>query len=151
MVPGLVLAHAFGRLGCFGAGCCHGRATDLPWGMKFDSDLIEESLRGLPIHPTQLYESFALFALYFLLIRVFQHRKFDGQVLMTYFMTYPIIRSIIEIYRGDSIRGFIIGDWLSTSQFISILIFIAASVITWYRLKKIPTPVGAKKKQTAKL
>ena len=35
--PGLALGHAFGRLGCFAAGCCYGKETDLPWGVKFSA------------------------------------------------------------------------------------------------------------------
>jgi len=52
-------------------------------------------------------------------------------------MTYPIIRSIIEMYRGDLIRGFIIDDVLSTSQFISILVFLGASIALFFRMKQV--------------
>jgi phosphatidylglycerol:prolipoprotein diacylglycerol transferase len=134
--PGLVVAHAFGRLGCLSAGCCYGRPTDVPWGIRLQSDLVDESLRGIPVHPTQLYESTSLFILYFGMLYIFKHKKFDGQVGLTYFMLYPIIRSIIEIYRGDSIRGFVIDGILSTSQFISILVFAGALGVLLYRMKQ---------------
>ena len=134
--PGLVLAHAFGRLGCLGAGCCYGRPTDMPWGIKLNSELVDIGLRGVPLHPTQLYESTALFILFAGMMYIGKHKKFDGQVGLTYFMLYPIIRSIIEIYRGDSIRGFLIENVLSTSQFISILVFIGAAIVLNQRLKK---------------
>jgi prolipoprotein diacylglyceryltransferase len=58
-------------------------------------------------------------------------------VALTYFMAYPIIRSIIEIYRGDTIRGFVIDGVLSTSQFISALVFIAAAVALKIRLDRV--------------
>lgn len=32
---GLLVALAFGRLGCFLNGCCYGRPTELPWGVRF--------------------------------------------------------------------------------------------------------------------
>ncbi len=32
---GLLLALAFGRIGCFLNGCCYGKPTDLPWGVRF--------------------------------------------------------------------------------------------------------------------
>ena len=134
--PGLVVAHAFGRVGCLSAGCCYGRPTDVPWGIKINSELVDEGLRNVPLHPTQIYESVSLFILYFGLLNIFKNKKFDGQVGLTYFMLYPIIRSIIEIYRGDSIRGFIIDGLLSTSQFISILVFIAGLIVLILRLKK---------------
>lgn len=134
--PGLVIAHAFGRIGCLSAGCCYGRPTDVPWAIKLHSELVDDRLVGVPLHPTQIYESLSLFILYAGLLYIFRTKKFDGQVGLTYFMLYPIIRSIIEIYRGDSIRGFIIEGILSTSQFISILIFAIALVMLMFRLKQ---------------
>jgi phosphatidylglycerol:prolipoprotein diacylglycerol transferase len=136
LTPGLVIAHAMGRLGCLSAGCCYGRPTGMPWGVRINSELVDASMRGIPLHPTQLYESSALLILYFGLLYIFKHKKFDGQVGLTYFMLYPIIRSIIEIYRGDSIRGFVIDGILSTSQFISILVFAGALVVLMYRMKQ---------------
>lgn len=134
--PGLVIAHAFGRIGCLAAGCCYGRPTSVPWAIKLDSELVDDNLKGVPLHPTQIYESLSLFILYAGLLHISRQKKFDGQVGLTYFMLYPIIRSIIEIYRGDSIRGFVIEGILSTSQFISILVFAAAFVVLLRRLKQ---------------
>jgi len=134
--PGVVLAHAFGRLGCLGAGCCYGRPTDLPWGIKLNSELVDVTMRGVPLHPTQIYESLSLLILFSGMIYVSKHKKFEGQVGLTYFMIYPIVRSIIETFRGDSIRGFLIDNMLSTSQFISILVFLAAALVLGYRLNK---------------
>lgn len=138
MISGLVIAHAFGRLGCFSAGCCYGRPTGGDWGLRFQSELVDVSLRGIPLHPTQLYESFSLIVLFFGLLWVQKHKIFDGQTFLTYFLAYPIIRSIIEVFRGDQIRGFVIEGVLSTSQFISGLIFIAAVVayVVRYRTAK---------------
>ncbi len=137
MMPGLVLGHSFGRIGCLAAGCCYGKPTGTSWGIKFHSDLVEKSMQGINLHPTQLYEASALFTLFLGLLWVYRHRKFDGQVALTYFMAYPIIRSIIETFRGDLIRGFVIDGVLSTSQFISILAFGIAAFALIYRLKQI--------------
>jgi phosphatidylglycerol:prolipoprotein diacylglycerol transferase len=134
--PGLVVAHAFGRMGCLMAGCCYGRPTSVPWAIKLNSELVDDALKNVPIHPTQIYESVSLFILYAGLMYTFRTKKFDGQVGLTYFMLYPIIRSIIEIYRGDSIRGFVIDGILSTSQFISIGVFALALATLLYRLKQ---------------
>jgi len=136
LLPGVTIAHAFGRLGCLCAGCCYGRPTGEPWGIRLTSDLVDPQFRGIPLHPTQLYESVSLFILYAGLLYIFKHKRFDGQVGLTYFMLYPIIRSIIEIYRGDTVRGFVIEGILSTSQFISILVFLAALAVLMFRLKQ---------------
>jgi phosphatidylglycerol:prolipoprotein diacylglycerol transferase len=135
--PGITIAHAFGRLGCLAAGCCYGRPTGANWGVKLNSELVDPSMRGIYLHPTQLYESASLFILFAVLMWMFRRKRFDGQIALIYFMTYPVIRSIIEIYRGDTIRGFVIGDWLSTSQFISILVFIGAAIVLKIRLKQV--------------
>jgi phosphatidylglycerol---prolipoprotein diacylglyceryl transferase len=136
MCPPLVIAHAFGRLGCLGAGCCYGRPTDSWWGIRLHSELVSPELRGILLHPTQLYESFSLIVLFVGLLILGKRKTFDGQVALTYFMAYPIIRSIIEVFRGDSIRGFIIEDILSTSQFISIFLFLAALFFLLKRLRE---------------
>ena len=136
--PGLVLGHVFGRFGCLGAGCCYGKPTGSSWfGVRLTSDLVERQFQGILLHPTQLYEAGALFILFIGLLVVLKYKKFDGQVALTYLLSYPIIRSIIEIYRGDLIRGFVIEDILSTSQFISILVFIAALATLVLRLKQV--------------
>ena len=57
--PGLALGHAFGRVGCFAAGCCWGRETHVPWAVTFHNPLANEIVGtplNVPLHPTQLYE-----------------------------------------------------------------------------------------------
>ncbi len=134
---GLVIGHIIGRFGCIGAGCCYGRPTGSDWGFKFHGGLVPASLHGIALHPTQLYESISLMFLLAVLLWVFFHRKFEGQVVLTYFLGYPIIRSIIEIYRGDQIRGFVIDGRVSTSQFISALVFVVAFFVLKKRLNEV--------------
>ncbi|MBI2605760.1 MAG: prolipoprotein diacylglyceryl transferase [Deltaproteobacteria bacterium] len=129
------IAHAFGRLGCLSAGCCHGKATGGSWGIILNSELVEPHLRGIPLHPTQIYEAASLFGLFFYLAWRRHRKKFDGELALTYVIAYSIIRSVIEIFRGDSIRGFVIDGWLSTSQFISVLAVVAA-IVAWISMKQ---------------
>lgn len=135
LIPGLVIAHAFGRLGCVAAGCCYGRPTGSSWGLHLPDELVEPEFRGLALHPVQLYEATALAILFLGLLLLHRRKAFDGQIVFVYFMAYPVIRSIVEVFRGDPIRGFVIDGVLSTSQFISILVFVAASVALHLRLK----------------
>ena len=134
--------HVIGRLGCFFAGCCHGRATDLPWGVRFTSGAVAPNLRGVPVHPTQLYEAFCELVLFSVLVRLAPRRRFDGQLALTYALSYACIRFVIEFFRGDPVRGFVLG-WLSTSQFLSLLIFTgAASGLAWMLRRASSTPVA---------
>ena len=120
---GLTIGHAFGRIGCLGAGCCHGSLCNLPWAIQIHSGLVDPLLIDSPIHPTQAYESIALFLLFFVLFWIRKRRSFDGQIAVVYLIAYSLIRIFVEYFRGDSIRGFLIPQILSTSQAISILVF----------------------------
>lgn len=131
--PAIPLAHGFGRIGCFLAGCCYGKACDLPWAVEFHN---HDSLAILdvPLHPTQLYSSLFNFSLCILLIILSPYLKKYGQLFGTYMLIYPLGRSFIEFFRADA-RGSLFGGLVSTSQFISILIFFAAIFFLWWLRK----------------
>ena len=60
--PGIALGHVIGRLGCLAAGCCYGKPTDVAWGITFNNPMAASNLEtplGIPLHPSQLYESSA--------------------------------------------------------------------------------------------
>jgi phosphatidylglycerol:prolipoprotein diacylglycerol transferase len=68
----------------------------------------------------------------FLLLIIFAKRKkADGQVAGLYLIFYSIGRFILEFFRGDLIRGSV--GSLSTSQFISIFMFVIGWVIVLVR------------------
>lgn len=124
--PSIAIGHALGRLGCFAAGCCYGKpAEPLPWSVTFTDP---ESLAriGIPLHPTQLYESAGEFINFLILITLRRYSSFNGQLFMTYLLLYSVLRFIVEFFRGDVNRGFIIYN-LSISQGISILVFLIAT------------------------
>ena len=139
--PGIALGNFFGRQGCFAAGCCWGKPTNLPWGVRF-SELGHE-VTDVPLnaklHPTQLYESFAMLIVFFFLLWLHKKKKFSGQVILAYAIIYPAVRFLIEFVRDDP-RGDILGlttrTGLSTSQLIGLVVGIAALItfiIRWRR------------------
>ncbi len=129
-MPGLAFGHAIGRLGCFASGCCHGKPMpDFPLSITFPSQPYTLAPTGIPLFPSQLAESLSLFLVGGLLLLLWKRKRFDGQVFLVYLILYSIIRSVLEIFRGDSIRGFLIDPWLSTSQFISLCLIIMALVV----------------------
>ena len=135
LIVGLPLGHAFGRIGCFLAGCCYGRPTDLPWGVSFTDphSLVAPELLGLPLHPTQLYEAAGNFILFFLLHRASQKPHRAGTILAEYVLGYSMMRFIIEFFRGDFRGAYILG--LSPSQAISLAAAAVAAGL-WYYLRK---------------
>ncbi len=124
--PSLAIGHAIGRLGCFSAGCCYGKPTNLPWGVTF-TDPHSLAILGIALHPTQLYESFAELGNFIVLLILRKHKKFDGQLLWTYVLIYSIFRFIIEFFRGDRARGFIYNGF-SVAQAISLVLLLAAII-----------------------
>lgn len=137
LAPALTLGHAFGRIGCLAAGCCYGSYCELPWAVRLHSDLVDPALRGLPLHPVQIYESAALFFLTAALVLLHQRRRFaPGGVAISYVMAYSVIRSLLEFFRGDGIRGFFVGNWLSTSQGIALALFLGCALILLRRFRR---------------
>ncbi len=144
--PGVAIGQFFGRQGCFSAGCCWGKPTDLPWGLHFTEaghentgvPLFDAAGNSLHLHPTQLYESFAMLVVFAVLFYLHRHKRFDGQVLIGYMILYPIVRFTIEFFRDDP-RGDLFGlttmTGLSTSQIISLLVAFGAICFMIYRLK----------------
>lgn len=139
--PGIALGSFFGRQGCFAAGCCWGEPTTLPWGVKFTE--LGHQITGVPIdehlHPTQLYESFAMLVVFLFLLWLHKRKRFNGQVILVYVLLYSIIRFAIEFVRDDP-RGDILGlttlTGLSTSQLISIAIGVSALIILIVRRRR---------------
>jgi phosphatidylglycerol---prolipoprotein diacylglyceryl transferase len=118
LAPGLAAGHVLGRVGCFFAGCCYGKACDLPWAVTFSHPLSLAPL-GTPLHPSQLYEVLNNLVV-FSVLWLFRRRKtFDGQVFWIYLLMYGITRAVLEIFRGDP-RGVFLNGQLSVSQIIGI-------------------------------
>ena len=125
--PSIAIGHAFGRIGCFCAGCCYGKiAESLPWSIIFTNP---ECLAptNVPLHPTQLYEAGGEALNFLILITLRKYKSFDGQLLFAYVLIYSVLRFTIEFFRGDISRGYVI-DGLSIAQGISILMFLTAVV-----------------------
>lgn len=125
------ILHGIGRLGCFFAGCCHGIESEVPWAVIF-TDPASQAPLNTGLHPTQLYASTLIFSILILLFMLKRHNRFEGQLFFIYIILYATGRSIIEIFRGDEARGFIVDDILSHSQFISIIVI---SITVWAYLK----------------
>jgi phosphatidylglycerol:prolipoprotein diacylglycerol transferase len=135
--PGIALGQTVGRLGCFAAGCCYGRPTDVPWAVTFTNPAAQANVGtplGQPLHPTQLYESGAdLLILIVLLATERRGKAYPGRTFWLYMLLYAISRFIVEFYRGDD-RG-VVFNLLSTSQFIAVII-VPVSVFMLYWLSR---------------
>ena len=117
----ITIAHGFGRIGCFFAGCCYGRETECFLGVKFP-------MLPRPVHPTQLYEAaflFLLFAVmsYLVLKKGFRHN------MSVYLVSYGVFRFAVEFLRDDH-RGELV-DGVTPSQFWSLCMIIIGIVLVF--------------------
>ena len=124
------LGHFFGRLGCFSAGCCYGRECHLPWAVTFHNPSSLAPL-NMPLQPTQLYSAGANLSIFLILFFLRKRRHIDGQLFWLYVMLYGILRSVIEVYRGD-FRGAEVLGILSISQTIGLGFALLAAIMLIY-------------------
>jgi phosphatidylglycerol:prolipoprotein diacylglycerol transferase len=139
LAPGVVLGQGIGRLGCFAAGCCHGRPTSVPWAVTFRDEYAARVVGtplDTPLHPAQLYESAACMALLGVLLWMSRRKAFHGQIALAYVGLYALVRFAIEFFRGDVARGTVFGGVLSTSQFIALVMAAVVALMLPYVAKK---------------
>lgn len=125
VMPSVALAQGFGRIGCFLAGCCYGKETDGLFAVTFQTS--DFAPNHVPLMPTQIYSCLLDFLNFVVLLQISKHKKNDGQVGAMYLIFYSIGRFVLEFFRGDLIRGNV--GVLSTSQFISVFIFVAGVIV----------------------
>ena len=102
LIPGLLLYHVIARLGCFAAGCCHGRpAYGLPWAVTYNHPATASIYRGIPVHPTQLYLATGNLLIFAVSMRLSRRPVFKGTLTWIYLFSYGLLRFVVEFYRGD--------------------------------------------------
>lgn len=116
LIPAVPLIHAFGRLGCFCAGCCYGIPWRYPGAVVFPEGSF--ALANTPLAPVQLWEAGCNILICIALLFFTKKQRLCGQVIGLYSILYAICRFILEFYRGDINRGFWCG--LATSQWFSL-------------------------------
>ena len=133
----ITIAHAFGRIGCLFAGCCHGNITNEWYGIWNE----EVGFKTIPI---PLYESIFLFVLSAaMIVLLFKFKSKDTMAI--YLVSYGIWRFIIEYFRFDYRGSFIPG--LSPSQFWSI-IMVLAGIAVFFIYRYFDKKIEAKQKET---
>lgn len=123
------LFHTFGRIGCFFGGCCYGR--EWSHGIVVQENRLVPSVAGVPRFPVQLVEAGCNLLIFLLMLSLFKRKRAEGKLLFVYLLVYPVLRFVLEFFRGDSIRGKLFG--LSTSQWISLILLVSAITVLLFR------------------
>ena len=148
---GAGIGTAVTRIGCFLDGCDFGCLADFPLAVSFPPGspahtahaalgLLPQGAEGsLPVHPVQLYlvlKGLACAAIAAAWMRL--PRAAPGEAFAVFWMSYASIRFGVEFLRGDANRGFI--GPLSTSQALSIPVFLAAAAVLATRVRRRAAP-----------
>lgn len=98
LAVGMPLGQGLGRVGCFMAGCCYGKPSDWPWAVTFTHP---ETLCPIKeaLHPSQLYEALLLVLVFGVIYRFRTRKRFDGQLMLTYFVLAGTARFVVEFFR----------------------------------------------------
>ncbi len=128
--PALAIGQGIGRIGCFMAGCCYGRPTDVFWGVIFRNPKSIAPL-NTPLHPTQLYASFSGLIIFIILMILSAKKRFEGQVFLWFLILHSTSRLLMERFRGDE-RAFLLGSNWTVTQVLSSLILVASVVALFY-------------------
>ncbi|MCL2888033.1 MAG: prolipoprotein diacylglyceryl transferase [Elusimicrobia bacterium] len=133
LVVALPLGHAIGRIGCFLAGCCYGRPTAVPWAVHFTNPdtLVPPGLRGVGLHPTQLYESAGNLIIFLILHFAYRRKHKEGGIIALYAFSYGVLRFIVEFFRGDDRGQFVLG--FSPSQIVCMVVVALAIGFYFYK------------------
>ncbi len=97
--PGAALGIAVLRVGCLSAGCCYGRPCYLPWAITFDAPF--HPLRGMPLHPTQIYYLLAALLTLSLLLWAKNRLPRPGQLAGMFLCCFGMYRLVIDLFRAD--------------------------------------------------
>ncbi|MBQ2753659.1 MAG: prolipoprotein diacylglyceryl transferase [Firmicutes bacterium] len=144
---GLPLGQAIGRWGNFINKEAFGGFTEGLFAMRYMKDTVRgipqavaeniltiEGVEYIQVHPTFLYESMWNFALVILMLIMVKRKKFDGQLIATYFLGYGIGRFWIEGLRTDQL---IIGSTgIAVSQVVSLILIALGIAICIIRRNK---------------
>jgi len=128
-------------------------AKEIPWAVVFvdAQSLVPENIRGIPLHPTQIYLS--LMNLFVFLCGLWMLRKSNrpGLVFAIVGIGYSVLRFIVEFFRGDMDRGMWLNGsffffFLSTSQLIAVFwLFICILTIINHKKKLIQKNANTEK------
>jgi phosphatidylglycerol:prolipoprotein diacylglycerol transferase len=135
LAPSLALGQAIGRLGCLLAGCCWGRECDLPWAVTY-TDPVAAANVGTPLHvalhPFPAYASIFNFSVFLFLGWLYSRRLAPGRVFASYLVLYGAGRFLLELTRGDEVRGLYFNGLVSTSQLIAMALIAIGLAMHWW-------------------
>ncbi len=140
LAVGMPMGQVLGRVGCFMAGCCFGAPSSLPWAVTFTNP---ESLCPFrePLHPSQLYEALLLLGVFGVVYRLRTRKRFDGQLMLTYFLLAGTVRFVVEFFRHPAdYRGPIVWGNMPLTQVAALGIALVSGILLWWFWRRAAKP-----------
>lgn len=134
LAVGMPVGQFFGRIGCFMAGCCWGSPSNLPWAVIFTNPESLCPVRGVPLHPSQLYEAFLALGVFGVIYGFRTRKRYAGQLILLYFCLAGLVRFGVEFFRSPlDYRGPIIWDSMPLTQVMALVIaLVCGALLLWY-------------------
>lgn len=100
LTPSLAIGTAFGRVGCFLNGCCYGKPTRLPWGVRFPQDSFPaQEFGNVPVHPSQLYFALAGLVLFAITYAWRKRVRVPGTLFWAFVAMFALVRIPLDMTR----------------------------------------------------
>lgn len=132
IATGLGIVLTFGRIGCFMAGCCHGKPAS--FGINYHKEHAE---MGFPYYyldtrlfPVQLLEAFGVALLVIFMLFSIRLHAAPGTAFAIYIIGYGLLRFLLEFARGDIGRPYY--GPLSEAQWFSVVFAILLLVMSLF-------------------
>jgi phosphatidylglycerol:prolipoprotein diacylglycerol transferase len=110
VAPSLGLGLGLTRIGCFLNGCCYGRPTTGPFGVRFPAGSHAAAVFGdAALHPAQLYSSVTGFAIFFALLAFERRRRAEGQVFALFLVLDSLGRIALDFFRSYDASVYVLG------------------------------------------
>lgn len=108
-VLGFSIAVSIGRIGCFAVGCCHGKPAKK--GVEYTDKHVKfgfpKKLANITLFPVQLLESAGLLLIHLVCVYTY-YWYYSGMPFLIFIYGYGFLRFILEFYRGDSGRPYLL-------------------------------------------
>jgi len=136
--PVLGVLVGIGRLGCFLGGCDFGAVSDAPWAVRYPAGspafhqhvaaglVLPSDAGSLSVHPTQLYEAAIGALMIVAALAIGSRRLRPGAAFVAAGATYAVGRSLVEVVRGDAMRGGF--GPLSIAQVMSLVVLVVCAI-----------------------
>lgn len=139
--PGVALAQAIGRWGNYFNQELYGKPTSLPWAVHIDpANRVPGYTQYATFQPLFLYES--IYNLLNMVLLLWMSRKYegrlkDGDIFLTYLVTYPLGRFFLEFLRLDAPRF----GTINVNQTVMLVVALVSGFLLFWRHRKQDTPL----------